>query len=70
MRKRHNEKRKITLPALSPEQVIDLVDWLLETAHQLELFYAAEIRSQQQAIRNKACGNDDAVAEEDDEILF
>ena len=67
MRKTHNEKLKITLPALSPEQAVDLVDWLLETVHQLELFYADEIRSQQQAIRNKENGND---AAEEDEILF
>ena len=67
MRKTHNEKLKITLPALSPEQAVDLADWLLETAHQLELFYADEIRSQQQAIRNKENGND---AAEEDEILF
>ena len=67
MRKRHNEKLKITLPALSPEQAVDLADWLLETVHQLELFYADEIRSQQQAIRNKENGND---AAEEDEILF
>ena len=60
MRKRHNERLKITLPALSPAQAVDLVDWLLETAHQLELFYAAEIRSQQQATRNKKNGNNDA----------
>ena len=60
MRKRHNEKLKVTLPALSPTQVIDLVDWLMETAHELELFYAAEIRSQKQADRNKVTGNDDA----------
>lgn len=60
MRKRHNEKPKVTLPALSPTQVIDLVDWLMETAHELELFYAAEIRSQKQADRNKVTGNDDA----------
>ena len=66
MRKRHNEKLKITLPALSPEQAVGLVDWLLETAHQSELFYGAEIRSQQQAIRNKENGNDDA----EEEILF
>ena len=59
MRKRHNEKLKITLPALSPIQVVDLVDWLMETAHELELFYAAEIRSQRQATRNKMNGNDD-----------
>ena len=68
MRKRHNEKLKISLPALSPAQVVDLVDLLSETAHQLELFYAAEIRSQQQAIRNKLNGND--AEEEEDEILF
>ena len=60
MRKRHNEKLKVTLPALSPTQVVDLVDWLMETAHELELFYAAEIRSQKQADRNKVTGNDDA----------
>ena len=60
MRKRHNEKLKVTLPALSPTQVVDLVDWLMETAHELELFYAAEIRSQRQATRNKMNGNDDA----------
>jgi hypothetical protein len=60
MRKRHNEKLKVTLPALSPIQVVDLVDWLMETAHELELFYAAEIRSQRQADRNKVDGNDDA----------
>ncbi len=60
MRKRHNEKPKVTLPALSPTQVIDLVDWIMETAHELELFYAAEIRSQKQADRNKVTGNDDA----------
>ena len=60
MRKRHNEKLKVTLPALSPTQVVDLVDWLMETAHELELFYAAEIRSQRQADRNKVTGNDDA----------
>ena len=59
MRKRHNEKLKVTLPALSPTQVVDLVDWLLEAAHELELFYAAEIRSQRQATRNKMNGNDD-----------
>ena len=70
MRKIHSEKLKMTLPALSPAQAVGLVDWLLETAHQLELFYGAEIRSQQQAIRNKARGNDDATAEEGDEILF
>ncbi len=68
MRKRHNEKPKVTLPALSPTQVIDLVDWLMETAHELELFYAAEIRSQQQATRNKENGNGDA--EEDGGIPF
>ena len=60
MRKRHNEKLRITLPALSPAQAVALVDWLLETAHQLELFYAAEIRSQGQEARNKADGNNDA----------
>ena len=60
MRKRHNEKLRITLPALSPAQAVALVDWLLETAHQLELFYAAEIRSQAQETRNKADGNNDA----------
>lgn len=60
MRKRHNEKLNVTLPALSPTQVVDLVDWLMETAHELELFYAAEIRSQRQADRNKVTGNDDA----------
>lgn len=59
MRKRHNEKPKVTLPALSPTQVVDLVDWLLEAAHELELFYAAEIRSQKQASRNKMNGNND-----------
>jgi hypothetical protein len=59
MRKRHNEKLKVTLPALSPTQVVDLVDWLLEAAHELELFYAAEIRSQKQATRNKMNGNND-----------
>jgi hypothetical protein len=69
MRKRHNEKLKMTLPALSPAQATDLVDWLLETAHQLALFYAAEIRSQQQATRNMENGNDDAE-EEDGEIPF
>jgi hypothetical protein len=60
MRKRHNEKLKVTLPALSPTQVVDMVDWLLEAAHELELFYADEIRSQRQADRNKVTGNDDA----------
>ena len=60
MMKRHNEKLKITLPSLSPAQAVALVDWLLEAAHQLELFYAAEIRSQRQASRNKMNGNDDA----------
>jgi hypothetical protein len=60
MRKRHHEKLKVTLPALSPTQVVDLVDWLMETAHELELFYAAEIRSQRQASRNKMNGNNDA----------
>ncbi len=59
MRKRYNEKPKVTLPALSPTQVVDLVDWLLETAHELELFYADEIRSQKQASRNKMNGNND-----------
>ena len=59
MRKRHNEKLKVTIPTLSPTQVVDLVDWLMETAHELELFYAAEIRSQRQATRNKMNGNDD-----------
>ena len=59
MRKRHNEKLKVTLPALSPTQVVDLVDWLLEAAHELELFYADEIRSQRQASRNKVNGNND-----------
>jgi hypothetical protein len=59
MRKRHNEKLKVTLPALSPAQVVDLADWLMETAHELELFYAAEIRSQRQASRNKMNGNND-----------
>jgi hypothetical protein len=59
MRKRHNEKPKVTLPALSPTQVVDLVDWLLEAAHELELFYAEEIRSQKQASRNKMNGNND-----------
>ena len=59
MRKRHNEKLKVTLPALSPRQVVDLADWLMETAHELELFYAAEIRSQRQASRNKMNGNND-----------
>ena len=68
MRKRHNERLKITLPALSPAQALDLVDWLSETAHQLELFYAAEIRSQQQATRNNENGND--AAGEDGEIPF
>ncbi len=60
MKKRHNEKSQVTLPALSPTQVVDLVDWLLEAAHELELFYADEIRSQRQASRNKMNGNDDA----------
>jgi hypothetical protein len=60
MRKRHNEKLKVTLPALSPAQAVDLVDWLLGTAHELELFYAAEIRSQRQVTRNQVNGNDDA----------
>ena len=60
MRKRHNEKLKVTLPALSPTQVVELVDWLMETAHELELFYAAEIRSQRQAARNEVDGNDNA----------
>ena len=59
MRKRHNEKLKVTLPALSPTQVVDLVDWLLDAAHELELFYADEIRSQRQASRNKTNGNND-----------
>ncbi len=59
MRKRHNENPKVTLPALSPTQVVDLVDWLLEAAHELELFYAEEIRSQKQASRNKMNGNND-----------
>jgi hypothetical protein len=59
MRKRHNEKLKVTLPALSPTQVVDLVDWLLDAAHELELFYADEIRSQKQASRNKMNGNND-----------
>jgi hypothetical protein len=59
MRKRHNEKLKVTLPALSPAQVVDLADWLMETAHELELFYAEEIRSQKQASRNKMNGNND-----------
>jgi hypothetical protein len=59
MRKRHNEKPKVTLPALSPTQVVGLVDWLLEAAHELELFYAEEIRSQKQASRNKMNGNND-----------
>ena len=59
MRKRHNEKLKVTLPALSPTQVVDLVDWLLEAAHELELFCAAEIRSQKQATRNKMNRNND-----------
>ena len=59
MRKRHHEKPKVTLPALSPTQVVDLVDWLLEAAHELELFYAEEIRSQKQASRNKMNGNND-----------
>jgi hypothetical protein len=68
MRKRHNEKLKVTLPALSPEQAVDLVDWLLGAAHELELYYAAEIRSQQQATRNKEIGNDDA--KEDGGIPF
>ena len=59
MRKRHNEKLKVTLPALSPTQVVDLVDWLLDAAHELELFYADEIRSQKQASRNMMNGNND-----------
>ncbi len=59
MKKRHNEKSQVTLPALSPTQVVDLVDWLLEAAHELELFYADEIRSQRQASRNKMNGNND-----------
>ena len=59
MRKRHNEKLKVTLPALSPTQVADLVDWLLDAAHELELFYADEIRSQKQASRNKMNANND-----------
>lgn len=59
MRKRHNEKPQVTLPALSATQVVALVDWLLEAAHELDLFYAAEIRSQKQASRNKMNGNND-----------
>ena len=65
MRKRHNEKLNVTLPALSPTQVVELVDWLLEAAHELELFYAAEIRSQRQAIRNEVDGQGNAKGGQD-----
>jgi hypothetical protein len=60
MRKRHGEKLNITVPALSPTQAVDLVDWLMGAAHELELYYADEIRSQRQLARNKATGNDNA----------
>jgi hypothetical protein len=59
MRKRHGEKLNITVPALSPTQAVDLVDWLMGAAHELELFYADEIRSQKQADRNKMNRNND-----------
>ena len=60
MRKRHGEKLNITVPALSPTQAVDLVDWLMGAAHELELFYADEIRSQRQAIRNEMDSQDNA----------
>ena len=47
------EKLSITLPALSPSQAITLADCLFALAHELELRYGDDIRSQQQATRNQ-----------------
>jgi len=40
---------ELDLPLLSPSQAVMLTDWLFAFAHELERYYADEIRSQQQA---------------------
>ena len=54
MKRRQTDKLNVTLPTLPPDQVLVVTDWLFALAHELELYYADEIRSRRQGSRHEA----------------